>query len=147
MLNSICFLEFFLIAQHEERPLYHVHMVTSRYCFVVTLHAVFRHFRPRNGVDDGPLCITCKHLIPDHLECRCDVSITTRVRQLSYSVTQAHFVSVLVELDGEFGVITEHNHPDLRERLRNRQKLHELSHEIQDEPVTVTVRGVDLKGH
>ena len=97
-------------------------------------------------MDDGPLCITCKHLIPDHLECRCDVSITTRVRQLSYSVTQAHFVSVLVELDGEFGVITEHNHPDLRERRRNRQKLHELSHEIQDEPVTVTVCGLISKG-
>ena len=28
----VCFLEFFffLIVQHEERPLYHVHMVTSR---------------------------------------------------------------------------------------------------------------------
>ena len=30
LLNVICFLEFFLIAQHEERPLCHVHVVTSR---------------------------------------------------------------------------------------------------------------------
>ena len=33
LLNVVCFFFFFLIAQHEEKPLYHTHVVTSGlYC-------------------------------------------------------------------------------------------------------------------
>ena len=40
-LNVVCFLDFFLIAQHEERPLYHGHMVTSRFYFGQQIVRVF----------------------------------------------------------------------------------------------------------
>ena len=43
-------LDFFWIAQHEERPLYHIHKVTSRYYYPLPLHY---QIRPWTGMPSG----------------------------------------------------------------------------------------------